>query len=259
MSSSNIHPTAIIDETAVIGTNNTIGAYCIIGPGVRLGDDNVLHPHVMIEANTEVGNGNTFFQFGSIGAKSQDLKYTEEPTYAKIGNNNCFREYVTVHRGTSPGDSTVIGDDCNLLAYSHVAHDCRLGNRIIMSNGVNLAGHVEVDDSAIVGGMSGTHQFCKIGSMAMVGATSKVVQDVMPFVIYDGNPGRPRVINKIGLERNGRTKEEIREVHRAFKLFFRSELSLEEAVAKIKSELTITKDVQTMLDFVERSNRGLAR
>ena len=257
MATSNIHPTAIIDESAVIGENNTIGAYCVIGPGVKLGDNNTLHSHVVIEANTEIGNGNTFFQFGSIGAKTQDLKYKGEPTYAKIGNNNCFREYVTIHRGTSPGDYTIIGDECNLLAYCHVAHDCILGNKIIMSNGVNLAGHVEVDDAAIIGGMSGTHQFCKIGSMVMIGATSKVVQDVMPFVIYDG--GKPRVINKIGLERNGRTKEEIREVNRAFKIFFRSDLSLDDAVAKVKSDLNLTKDVQAMLDFVEKSDRGLAR
>lgn len=259
MTTNNIHPTAIIDETAILGENNTIGAYCIVGPGVKLGDNNILRPHAVIEANTEVGDGNEFFQFCSIGAKTQDLKYVGEPTYAKIGSNNTFRECVTIHRGTAPDEYTIVGDGCNLLAYTHVAHNCILGNRIIMSNGVQLAGHVEVDDAAIIGGMTGVHQFCKIGSMVMVGGNSKVVQDVMPFVIYDGSPGKPRIINKIGLERNGRSKEEVREVNRAFKIIFRSDLKLEDAVEKIKSELNLTDDIKTMLEFIEKSDRGLSR
>lgn len=257
--STQIHPTAVIEEGAVIGEGCVIGPYCVIGPEVVMGKGNVLHAHVMIDGKTELGDENEIYQFASIGAKTQDLKYTEEPTYAKIGDRNTFREYVTIHRGTSPGQSTVLGSDCNLLAYSHVAHDCVVGNGVIMSNAVSLAGHVQVGDRAIVGGMSGIHQFCRIGSGAMVGATSKIVQDVLPFCIADGGPAATRIINKVGLERAGKSKETIRAVTQTFKLIFRSGLNLDEAIEKATAEYGQFEEVQTMLTFAKESERGLAR
>ncbi len=259
MTTTNIHPTAIIEEGAVIGEGCQIGPYCIVKGNVTLGKNNILRSHVVIDGPTEIGDGNEFFEFCSIGNKTQDLKYTCEPTYAKIGSGNTFREYVTVHRGTSPGEYTTIGDNCNLLAHVHVAHNCILGNHIVVSNSTNFAGHVEIDDRAIVGGMVGTHQFCKIGKMAMVGATCKVVQDAMPFMIFDGTPARPRVLNKVGLERNGVSKEEIRNINRAFKIVFKSDLTIDDAVATLEEQFADSECVQEMINFIKKSDRGLAR
>ena len=259
MSESQIHPTAVISDGAVIGKGCEIGPFCVIGPNVELGENNKLHSHVVIEGRTKIGSGNEIFQFASLGAVTQDLKYTEEPTYAEIGDNNTIREYVTVHRGTSPGETTSIGSGCTILAYCHIAHNCIVGDKIIMSNGATLAGHVEVADSAIIGGLTGIHQFCKIGRMSMVGGASKVVQDVLPFCIADGTPAATRIINKIGLERNGKSKETVREVLNAFKMIFRKDTPLDEAVETLKKDYPDSSEVKEMIDFIARSDRGLAR
>ncbi|MEA2012478.1 MAG: acyl-ACP--UDP-N-acetylglucosamine O-acyltransferase [Verrucomicrobiota bacterium] len=259
MSNNKIHATAVIADSAKLGTDCVIGPYCVIGPDNILGDGVNLHSHVVIGANTTIGNNCEIYQFASIGEKTQDLKYKGEPTYTEIGDNNTIREYVTIHRGTGPGEKTIIGSSCTILAYCHIAHNCILGDKIIMSNGATLAGHVEVGDAAIVGGLTGIHQFVKIGTMAMVGGASKLVQDVLPFSIADGAPAVTRIINKIGLQRNNKDKDTIKTIHRAFKIIFKKDLKLEDAVKRLEEEFSESQEVAQILEFIAKSNRGLAR
>jgi acyl-[acyl-carrier-protein]--UDP-N-acetylglucosamine O-acyltransferase len=198
-----IHPTAIVEPSAELGAGVEIGAFAYIGAGVRLGAGTRVHHHASVEGNTILGENCEVFPYANIGAKTQDLKYKGGAPGVRIGARNVFREYVSVHAATADGDMTVIGDDNNLLAYCHVAHDCVLGNHIVMSNGTVLAGHVIVEDHVVMGGYSGVHQFCRIGAHAMVSAYAKVVQDVAPFFIADGVPAVIRSMNKVGLERRG--------------------------------------------------------
>ena len=201
--STQIHPTAVIHPSAQIGDDCEIGPYSIIGPNVTLGAGCWLQHHVSLHGPSAIGTRNQFYAFSSIGQKSQDLKYIAEPTYLEIGDNNCFREFVTVHRGTAPGSITKVGNQGNFLAYSHIAHDCIVGDHVIFSNNGTLAGHVEVGHHAIIGGLTAIHQFCRIGDFALTGGCSKIVQDVPPFMIADGNPAKIRSYNKVGLERYG--------------------------------------------------------
>ncbi|MEA3186194.1 MAG: UDP-N-acetylglucosamine acyltransferase, partial [Chthoniobacter sp.] len=215
-----IHPTAIVDPSAGLDASVVIGPYCVVGAGVKLGADCWLQHHVTLEGPATFGRGNKFFAHSSIGQQTQDLKYAGEPTYLVVGDNNCFREFVSVHRGTAPHSTTRIGNDGNFLAYSHIAHDCVVGNSVIFSNNGTLAGHVEVGDYAIIGGLSAVHQFCRIGRFALTGGCSKIVQDVPPFMIADGNPAAVRGINLVGLERNGFSEETIRRIREAYRLIY---------------------------------------
>ena len=200
---SGIHPTAIIAPSAQVAPSTRVGPYSVIGPGVVLGEDCILHNHVTIAGPTTIGVGNEFYPYSSIGQRSQDLKYKEEPTHLRIGDHNTFREFVTVHRATDQGGTTLIGSHGNFLAYAHIAHDCTVGDHVIFSNNGTLAGHVWVGDHAVIGGLSGVHQFCRIGAHAIIGGCTKIVQDVPPFMIADGNPAEVRGINMVGLERRG--------------------------------------------------------
>jgi len=257
--SGRIHPTAVIDPSAGIGADCEIGPYCVIGHGVRLGAGCWLQHHVSIEGPTRIGHGNRFYCFAAIGQRTQDLKYAGEPTHLEVGDENTFREFVTVHRGTAPGSVTRVGSRGNFLAYAHIAHDCLVGDSVIFSNNGTLAGHVEVGDCAIIGGLTAVHQFCRIGRYALTGGCSKIVQDVPPFMIADGNPAKVRSFNKVGLERHGFSEEAQRCVKEAYRLIYRSKLNLQQATEQIRSDLPETPEVQQILAFVTSSPRGIIR
>jgi UDP-N-acetylglucosamine acyltransferase len=254
-----IHPTAVVHAGAQIGQGSVVGPYCVVGENVVLGANCRLHSHVVIDGHTTIGESNDIFPFASIGLKTQDLKWKGGTTWTRIGDRNTFREYVTVHSATSDGDATVVGSDNNILAYCHIAHDCQLGSHIIMSNVGTLAGHVLVGDHAIVGGLGAVHQFCRIGKFAMVGGCSKVVQDIPPFMIGDGNPAETRTINKIGMERHGVSEEAIAALRLAYKILFREGLSMANALAKMESDLPQLPEVLHLIEFAKTSERGLAR
>ncbi|MCD6051969.1 MAG: acyl-[acyl-carrier-protein]--UDP-N-acetylglucosamine O-acyltransferase [Verrucomicrobia bacterium] len=254
-----IHPTAVIHPGAKIGNGCQIGPYCVIGENVTLGANCKLHSHVVIDGHTTLGSGNEVFPFASIGLKTQDLKWKGGTTWTRIGDNNTFREYVTVHSATSDGDATVIGSENNILAYCHIAHDCQLGNHIIMSNVATLAGHVKVENHAIVGGLAAVHQFCRIGTMAIIGGCSKVVQDVPPYMLADGNPAETRTVNKVGLERNGVSEEAQAALKQAYKIIFRDGLTISNALVRIEGELPKIPEVLHLLDFARKSERGLSK
>ncbi len=254
-----IHPSAIIHPKAKLGADCHVGPYCVIGEHVELGDGCKLHSHVVVDGHTKLGRANEVFPFASIGLKTQDLKWKGGVTRTEIGDNNTFREYVTVHSATNDGDATRLGSHNNLLAYTHVAHDCQIGSHVIMSNGTTLAGHVIVHDHAILGGLTGVHQFCRIGRMAMLGGYSKVVQDIPPFMIADGNPSATRTVNKVGLTRNGVSEETQTALRQAYKVIFREELTLANAILKMEKDLPALPEVKELIEFVRTSERGLAR
>jgi len=257
--SSRIHPTAIIDPSAVIGEGTEIGPYCVIGAGVELGANCRLLNHVTISGPSRIGSGNTFYSYGSIGQQTQDLKYVGEPTHLEIGDGNCFREFCTVHRGTAPGSLTKIGNGGNFLSYAHIAHDCIVGDKVIFSNNGTLGGHVQVGDHAIIGGLTAIHQFCRIGKFALTGGCSKIVQDVPPFMIADGNPAIVRGINQVGMERNGFTPESIRGIREAYRLIYRSASNVQQACERITATLESTAEIQHLLEFITSSPRGIIR
>jgi len=256
-----IHPSAIISDSAIIGKNVTIGPYCVIGDNVTIGDHSTLKSHVVIDGHTTIGEHNLFYPFAAIGQLTQDLKYKEEPTYLIIGNHNTFRENTTIHRSTSPDTPTNIGDHNLFLCYSHVAHDCIIGDHCIFSNNGSIAGHVIVEDHVIISGLSGVHQFCRVGAHSLIGGFTKVVQDVPPFTIADGNPASIRAINQIGLQRRGFTSEDISFLRRAYKrLFFKKEKNLKEAIEETKqADCFANNHVKTLISFLEKSERGVTR
>jgi len=254
-----IHPTAIIHPKAQVPSTCHVGPFCVLGEHVKLGDNCQLHSHIVIDGHTTLGRGNEIFPFASIGLKTQDLKWKGGVTRTEIGDGNTFREYVTIHSATSDGDATTVGSNNHILAYCHVAHDCRLGSNIVMSNVGTLAGHVTVEDHAIVGGLAAVHQFCRIGKMAIIGGCSKVVQDVPPFMLADGNPAETRTINKVGLERNGVSEEAIGVLKSAYKILFREGLTIPNALVKIEKELAPLPEVLHLVQFVKSSERGISK
>lgn len=254
-----IHPTAVVHPRARIGRDCDIGPYCVIGEHVELGDRCRLHSHVVIDGHTRLGCENEIYPFAAIGLRTQDLKWQGGVTRVEIGHRNTFREGVTVHSATSDGAATVIGSDNHILAYCHIAHDCVLGNHIVMSSYAGLAGHVEVEDHAVLAGYAAVHQFCRIGRLAMVGGCSKVVQDVPPFMLADGSPAETITINKVGLERAGIPEEVQTALRQAHKILFRSGLNLSNALARVESELPPYPEVQHLVSFIRASTRGISR
>ncbi len=254
-----IHSTAVIHPKAQVASGCEIGPYCVIGEHVALGEGCKLHSHVVIDGHTTLGKRNEIFPFASIGLKSQDLKWKGGVTRTVIGDDNTFREYVTIHSATSDGDATTVGSHNHILAYCHIAHDCRVGSHIIMSNVGTLAGHVTVEDHAIVGGLAAVHQFCRIGTMAIIGGCSKVVQDVPPFMLADGNPAETRTVNKVGLERNGVSEEAQSALRSAYKILFREGLTISNALAKIEADLPLLPEVKHLVQFARSSERGISK
>ncbi|MEI7911757.1 MAG: acyl-ACP--UDP-N-acetylglucosamine O-acyltransferase [Verrucomicrobiota bacterium] len=256
-----IHCTAIVSPLAKLAANVRVGPYCLIGPQVELGEDCVLHSHVIIEGSAKIGRGNEFFPFAVIGGKTQDLKYLGEPTFLEVGDHNVFRESVTIHRGTGGQAPTRIGSHNYFLCHAHVAHDCQLGDRIIMSNNATLGGHVTVDDHAILGGLCAVHQFSRVGRHAMVGGLAKVQQDVPPFTIADGNPAVTRGLNLVGLQRRGFPDEAIRALKSAYKkLFLKKDTNLAMAISSLKAmHAAADPQVTHLIQFIESSQRGVTR
>jgi len=259
MSANQVHPTAIVHENATVGAGSEIGPFCIIGENVTLGERCRLHSHVVIDGHTALGDENEIYPFAAIGLKTQDLKWKGGTTWTRIGHRNSIRENVTIHSATSDGDATVIGSDNNILAYCHIAHDCQLGDRIIMSNVGTLAGHVTVEDRAIIGGLAAVHQFCRIGKGSIIGGCSKVVQDVPPFMLADGNPATTRTINKEGLRRNGVSDETQAALKQAFKLLIREKLTISNALDRIEAELPKSDELNHLVSFVRTSERGIGK
>jgi UDP-N-acetylglucosamine acyltransferase len=254
-----IHKTAVIHPKARLGNGCKIGPYCVIGEHVVLGPRCKLHSHVVIGGHTKLGKENELFPFTSIGLKTQDLKWKGGVTRTAIGDHNTFREYVTVHSATGDGEVTVVGSHNHILAYCHVAHNVTLGDHIIMSNVATLAGHVTVEDHAVIGGLAAVHQFCRIGKLSMIGGCSKVVQDVPPFMIADGNPAETRTINKVGMERNGISEKAQTALRQAYKILFREGLTIPNALAKIKKKLPPLPEIKHLINFVKSSERGISK
>lgn len=254
-----IHPTAVVEKGARIGGGTTIGAYAYVGPEVSLGPGCMLHHHATVEGFTVLGAKCEVFPYACVGLKSQDLKYRGGRPGLRVGEGNVFREFCTVHAATNDGEFTVIGDGNYFLAYSHVAHDCRIGNRVIMSNNATLAGHVWVDDFVIVGGMSGVHQFCRLGARAMIGGCSKVEKDVPPFLIGDGQPALIRGLNIVGLQRASFTGEQIARIKAAYKALYREGLNRTQALKKLEAHPEAdSPEIRAFLDFGAKSERGFA-
>src|SRR6056297_1580919 len=243
-----VHETAVVSPNAKIGKNVEIGPFSIIGDNVEIEEGTTIGPHVVIEGWTIVGKNNDIYHGATIGEDPQNIQYKGEKSHLFIGDNNIIRENVTIHRGTEEGGSeTRIGNNNLIMAYCHVAHDCQLGNNIIMSNAVNLAGHVYIEDNAVVAGLTGVHQFVRVGKMAMIGAHSKVVKDVPPYILVDGRPATVNGINVVGLRRNGIKPDLRREIKRAYKFLYRSNLNITEAIEKMDQELNASKEIEHFL------------
>ena len=254
-----VHPTAVVHANAQIGSGCLIGPYCVIGEHVTLGAGCKLHSHVVIDGHTRLGERNQIFPFASIGLQTQDLKWQGGITRTEIGDDNTFREYVTINSATRDGEVTKVGSANHILAYSHLAHNVTVGNRVIMSNVATLAGHVMIEDNAVIGGVVAIHQFCRVGKMAMIGGCSKVVQDVPPYMLADGNPAETRTINKVGLERNAVGENVQVALRQAYKIIFRDGLTIPNAVARVERECPALPEIAHLLQFVRTSERGISK
>ena len=255
-----IHPTAIIAPDAQLDEGVEIGPYAIIKSDVKIGKNTIIGSHTVIDDYTHIGEGCHIFQFCSIGAPPQDLKFGGEKTRVIIGNFNTIREFVTIHRSTTSDIGvTMIGDHNLIMAYCHVAHNCKLGNRIVMSNAATLAGHIHIEDYAIISGLTGIHQFCRIGAHCMVGGASAVVKDVPPYTIAQGNHAKLYGLNLIGLKRRNFPEKTIKALKEAYQIIFRSDLLLEKAVKKAQEEVEDCAEVRHFIQFIKESERGMCR
>jgi len=255
-----IHPTAIIEKGAELGSNVSVGPYSVIGSDVKIADNNIIESHVVINGHTTIGNGNHFFPFSAIGAAPQSIAYKGDPTEVRIGNNNTFRENVTVNRGTIDDEGvTSIADDNFIMAYCHIAHDCRLGSHIVFANCASLAGHCYVGDYVVLAGYTLVHQFCRIGEHCFTGVNAVCIQDVPPFTLAAGNRAITHGINVRGLRRRGFTTEEISELKRAYKTIYRSGLTTSAAIAEIDAKEWAGPHVSTLTKFIKESKRGVVR
>lgn len=254
-----IHDTAVIHPGARIGKDVEIEPYAVIGENVVIDEGTKIGAHAIINGWTSIGKNCTIFPGAAIGAEPQDLKFAGEKSYVFIGDNTRIRECATVNRATGEGEETRIGSNCLMMAYTHVAHNCIVGNNVIMSNAATLAGHVVVEDRAVIGGLTGVHQFVKIGRNAMIGGASKVVQDVVPYTIIDGHPAKVAGLNSVGISRAGIPIESRRNIKKAYKLLYRSGLSLAQAIAVIEQEVDSCAEVEHLLRFLRNADRGICR
>ncbi len=256
-----IHPTAVVHPTAEIAENVEIGPYTIIGENATIGEGTRVGPHVVICRNTVIGRNCEIFQFASIGERPQDLKYSGEDTRTIIGDNNVIREYVTIHRASVHGDGkTELGHHNFLMAYAHVAHDCKFGNHVIMANGATLGGHIEIEDHAILGGLSAAHQFVRIGTHCIISGLTGIPKDIPPYTIAAGERARLYGLNVTGLRRHRFPEDTLRSLKQAYRLLFRSKLPLTQAVQRVlDDEIASVPEVSHMIDFIKRSERGVCR
>jgi UDP-N-acetylglucosamine acyltransferase len=252
-----IHRTALIDPTAKLGQDVTIGPYAIVGPHVTIGDRATVAAHAVLERNTRLGNGVRVGCGSVIGGDPQDLKYRGEETWVEIGDDTIIREYCTINRGSVATGKTTVGERCFIMTYVHLAHDCAIGNDVILANGIQMAGHVAVDDRAIISGLVPIHQFVRIGTYAFVGGGSRVNQDVPPFTKAVGNPVHLYGLNSVGLQRAGFAPETKLALKRAYRLLFNSDLTVAQGIARARSELPTLPEVETFLRFIEESQRGV--
>ncbi len=252
-----IHNTAIIHRKAKLADDVKVGPYCVIGADVTIGAGTKIGPHCVIEGTTTIGKNNIFYGSASIGGDSQDLKYKGAKTYLEIGDNNTMREYVTLNRGTDEGGKTIIGSNNFFMAYTHVAHDCKVGNHCIMANGGHLGGHVELEDRVIIGGFGAVHQFCRVGELALLGGCSKLTQDLPPYLKCDGRPVDIHGINYVGLKRAGIDSSVTNALKKAYKILFREGLNTPNALKKIESELPDIKQIRHFVEFARASKRGI--
>jgi len=254
-----IHPTAVVDKKAKLADNVEVGPYAIIGPDVEISSSTRIQSHAVLEGRTSIGDNCHIFTGAVVGSVPQDLKYKGERSFLKIGNDNIIREYVTINPGTHEGSATSIGDGNLLMAYSHVAHDCKVGNGCIIANAGTLAGHVSVEDKAVIGGLAAIHQFVRVGRLSIIGGCSKVVQDIPPFSTCDGHPARVYGLNLIGLRRSDVSKDAQMALKRCFKILFNSSLSFKNAIDKARGEIEDFEEVAYLLDFIKNSKRGVCR
>ena len=257
MTASSIHPTAIVSPRAKLGERVVIGPFAMVGDGCELGDDCEIHPRATLDRDVKLGKGVKVGIGSVLGGPPQDLKYAGEQTTVEIGDGTVIREYVTVNRGTSQSFKTTVGTKCLLMSYVHLAHDCHIGNGVILGNTVQLAGHVTIEDRATLSGLSGVHQFVRIGRNAFIGGCSRVSKDIPPFLKAVGNPVKLYGLNSVGLRRSGFSEEVVRELRRAYRLFFRSDMNLSQALRHAETELEMFPEVRELMRFVEESGRGV--
>jgi UDP-N-acetylglucosamine acyltransferase len=255
-----IHPTAVIDATAKIPASCSIGAFCVIGPDVELGEDCELMSHVVIQGPTKIGNNNRFFPFAAVGTEPQDVSFKGDPTRLEIGDNNVIREYVTINRGTVKGGGiTRVGSNILIMAYSHIGHDCVIGDRAMLVNGATLAGHVTVEEWAVVGALCPVHQFVRIGRHAYIGGGTVITQDVLPFSMTSAKRETHAYgLNKVGLQRRGFSDDRLKKLHRAYRYLLAAKMNTSQALEKMKSEEQ-TEDVRYLVEFIEKSERGVLK
>lgn len=255
-----IDPRAAVDPSARLAANVSVGAFAVIGPDVEIGAGSVVGPHAMVQGPARIGRDNRIFQFASLGGIPQDMKYHGESTRLEVGDRNTFFEFVTINRGTAQDrGKTVIGSDNWIMAYVHVAHDCVIGDHTILANNTTLAGHVGIEDWAILGGFTKVHQFCRIGAHSFTGMNVDVTRDIPPYVMVSGTPVEPRGINSEGLQRRAFSAEQIRNIKNAYRILYRSELRLEEALGKLRVLAATQSEISCMVKFLETSERSITR
>ena len=251
-----IHPTAIVSPEAELADDVVVKPFSIVEPGVKIGAGCSIGPFAVLRTGTIIGDNTEVHTGAVLGEPPQDLKYKGEETYLIVGRNNLIREFVTLHRATGEGEATVIGDGNLIMAYSHVGHNCRIGNECMIANSAGISGHCVIEDFAVIGGMVGIHQYVTIGKLAMVGGMSRINRDVPPFCLVEGNPAQPRGINVRGLQRRGYSSEDIAALRRAFRLLFRSEYNISDAIAQIEAEGPVPEPVRYLIDFLRRIDKG---
>ncbi|MFT6625605.1 MAG: UDP-N-acetylglucosamine acyltransferase [Cycloclasticus sp.] len=255
-----IHPTAIIDPSSSVDENVKVGPYTVIGANVSIGTGTIIGPHVTINGTTTIGKNNHIYQFSSIGEDPQDKKYAGDLSYLEIGDNNVIREFTTIHRGTlQDNNTTIIGSDNLFMAYTHVAHDCVIEDHVILANAASLGGHVRIGSHVILGGFSIVHQFCYLGDHCFSAMGSAITKDVPPFVMVGGRPTKPHGINSVGLDRRGFSQETILQIKRAYKVLYKTGLTLSEATVRLAEMAQIEPELNVMVDFFEKSNRSILR
>ncbi len=253
-----IHPTAIVSQKAKLADDVGVGPYAVIGDNVKINAGTKIGAHCLIDGNTSIGKSCDIFTGSVIGSRPQDLKYNDEKSFLEIGNNNIIRGYSTFNPGTQEGSKTIVGDNNLFMVYSHIAHDCRVGNNCIIANNGTLAGHVVIEDNAVIGGLVAIHQFVRVGKLSIIGGCSKVVQDIPPFSTCDGHPALVYGLNLIGLRRHKIPRESMKQLNRAFKTLFNSGLSIKHAIEKMEKEITACDEVSYLINFIKDSQRGMA-